>query len=242
MTKETETHAAETAAGAAEDRPARRTGGRPRRLELETIVATARRILEEEGTAALSMRRLAKEVGSTPMALYRHVRDKDELLQLVLSGMARTRPRPQLPGDPRERVYAAALYMHRTLEELPWVVEVLSLGELTDRDALWMVEEIIESAMACGQDERRAVHTYRSIWHYVLGTLVFRAALTRRAEAPGRRAAFPALLADADPSELPRLAALANRWDGITDAYDVSEELRAVVAGLLGRDTGPGSG
>ncbi|QKV93212.1 TetR/AcrR family transcriptional regulator [Streptomyces sp. NA02950] len=228
----------ETSAGAAK---ARRTGGRPRRLELETIVATARRILEEEGAAALSMRRLAKEVGSTPMALYRHVRDKDELLQLVLSGMARTRPRPELPEDPRERVYAVALHMHRTLQELPWVVEVLSLGELTDRDALWMVEEIIDSAMACGQSERRAVHTYRSIWHYVLGTLVFRAALARRAEDPGRRSAFPALLADADPSELPRLAALAGSWSGITDAYDVAEELRAVVTGLLGGGPGPGS-
>lgn len=230
VTKETETGTAK----------ARRTGGRPRRLERETIVATARRILEEEGTGGLSMRRLAKEVGATPMALYRHVRDKDELLQLVLAGTARTRPRPGLPEDPRERVHTTALHMLRTLQELPWVVEVLSLGELTDKDALWMVEEIIDSAMACGQSERRAVHTYRSIWHHVLGTLVFRTALARRAEAPDRHAAFPSLLTDTDPAELPRLSALADRWDGITDTYDPAEELRAVVNGLLDR-TGDGA-
>ncbi|MFK4269073.1 TetR/AcrR family transcriptional regulator [Streptomyces milbemycinicus] len=213
----------------------RRGGGRPRRLELETIVGTARRILEEEGTAALSMRRLAKEVGSTPMALYRHVRDKDELLILVLTGVSKTLPRPELPEEPRERVYVTARHMYEALRELPWAVEVLSLGELTDRHALWIVEEIVDSAMACGLTERQAVHAYRTLWHYVLGTLTFQAALAHRSQDPERRPHFPDMLSDLDASELPRLAKLGGRWQAITDAYDVADQLRALVDGLLGR-------
>ncbi|MFH8985171.1 TetR/AcrR family transcriptional regulator [Streptomyces varsoviensis] len=216
----------------------KRPVGRPRRLELETIVATARRVLEEEGVAALSMRRLAKEVGSTPMALYHHVQDKDELLMHVLVGTARALPRPDLPAEPRARLRAVAVHMHDILRRMPWVVEILGLGDVTDRHALWMVEEIIDSAMRCGLSEHQAVRAYRTLWHYVYGELVFQAAMARRAEQPGRRRYFPEMLAvpaEADPAELPRLTSLADRWLELTADYDVAEEITAIIDGLLAR-------
>ncbi|MFF8642325.1 TetR/AcrR family transcriptional regulator [Streptomyces sp. NPDC015345] len=215
--------------------PKKRRAGRPRRLEPETIVATARRILQEEGVAALSMRRVAKEVGTTPMALYHHVRDKDELLMLTLSGTAATAPRPDLPSDPRERLLAVTLHMHGTLARLPWVVEVLGLGDLTDKGALWMVEEIVGAGIACGLTPAEAVRAYRTLWHCVHGDLVFRRAMERRAEDPGRKRYFPDMLTDADAAELPHLAALADRWAELTDDYDVSAQLGAVIDGLLSR-------
>ncbi|TVL93687.1 TetR family transcriptional regulator [Streptomyces sp. SAJ15] len=211
----------------------RPTGGRPARLELETIVDTARRILETEGVEALSMRRLAKEVGSTPMALYRHVRDKDELLARVLSGTAAALPRPELPQDPRERLLAVCLHMHDLLKAQPWVVQVLSLGDLTDQGALWMTEEIIDTSMACGLSERDALHAYRTIWHYVLGTLIYQAAVARRAEDPERHRAYLDMLAGVDPAEMPRMAALGGRWEELAASYDVASGLRAVIGGLL---------
>ncbi len=44
------------------------------------IMAAARRLLDREGPDAVTMRRVAKAVGITPMALYRHVADRDDLL------------------------------------------------------------------------------------------------------------------------------------------------------------------
>ncbi len=41
------------------------------------------------------------------MAVYHHVRDKDELLVLVLEHVARSLPGPELPEEPRERLLAA---------------------------------------------------------------------------------------------------------------------------------------
>ncbi|WP_408056771.1 TetR/AcrR family transcriptional regulator [Streptomyces huasconensis] len=215
--------------------PKKRRAGRPRRLEPETIVATARRILQEEGVAALSMRRVAKEVGTTPMALYHHVRDKDDLLMLTLSGTAATVPRPELPSDPRERLLAVTLHMHGTLARMPWVVEVLSLGDLTDKGALWMVEEIVGAGVACGLTPAEAVRAYRTLWHCVYGDLVFRRAMERRAEDPDRKRYFPGMLTDADAAELPHLVALADQWSELTEDYDVSGQLSAVIDGLLGR-------
>ncbi|MFI2208970.1 TetR/AcrR family transcriptional regulator [Streptomyces sp. NPDC020141] len=217
----------------------KRSAGRPRRLDPETIVAAARRIIEEEGVDAVSMRRVAKEVGSTPMALYHHVRDKDELLLLTLAGVSAAFPRPELPEDPRARLVTVSLHMHEVLSRVPWVLKVLALGDLTDRQALWIAEEILDSAMACGLSEAQAVAAYRTIWHFVYGDLVFRAARERRAREPDRPRYFPATLTEEDRAELPRLTALAPRWDEL-QRYDVEEQLTAVVDGLLGRAGAPG--
>ncbi|MEV3870991.1 TetR/AcrR family transcriptional regulator [Streptomyces sp. NPDC049906] len=204
-------------------------------MDPEQIVTVARRILEEEGLDALSMRRVAKEVGATPMALYHHVRDKDELLMLTLSGMARTVPRPELPEDPRERLLAVAVHMYRTLRRMPWVVQVLGLGDLADKGALWVMEEVIDSAMACGLDADDAARAYRTIWHCVYGELVFRAAAERRAQDPDRTRNFPdALLTEADAEELPHLTALSGRWMEVMESYDLEAQLRKVIDGLLG--------
>jgi AcrR family transcriptional regulator len=65
-------------------------GGRdqPRRerrngLSVERIVAAAVELADADGLAAVSMARVAETLGFTPMALYRHVSGKDELLVLM---------------------------------------------------------------------------------------------------------------------------------------------------------------
>ncbi len=49
----------------------------------ERIKAAARRLLDREGSAAVTMRRVAKAIGMTPMAIYRHVANRDDLLNAV---------------------------------------------------------------------------------------------------------------------------------------------------------------
>lgn len=67
--------------------------GRPG-LTREAVVARALEIGNAEGLDAVSLRRLAQELGVTPMALYRHVRDKQDLInamtEVVLDGMDAT--------------------------------------------------------------------------------------------------------------------------------------------------------
>ncbi|MEW2124894.1 TetR/AcrR family transcriptional regulator [Streptomyces sp. NPDC007259] len=212
----------------------RRIPGRPPRISREEIIGTARRIVTEGGVNRLTMRRLAAEVGSTPMALYHHVRDKEELLVLLLDDYAsRTLRRPELPDDPRERVMAAATAIHEALAACPWIVEVLTADDLMSTSALWFVEQIVDGLMECGLPLDRAVHGYRSLWYYTAGEIVVRTTAARRRTDDDRATYREQVFADLDPSELPRLAQAADRWAPLTAEDTYRDGLEALVDGLL---------
>jgi AcrR family transcriptional regulator len=212
----------------------RKTLGRPPRISREEVLTTARRIVDAEGVDRLTMRRLASEVGSTPMALYHHVRNKEELLLLLLDDYAaRALHRPEMPIQPRERIVVAAATIHDVLAACPWIVEVLTADDLMSTSALWFVEQIVDGLVACGLTPKRAVHGYRAIWYYTVGEIVVRATATRRRTDDDRPIYRERVFADLDASELPRLAQVANHWAPLTAEDTYLDGLRALVDGLL---------
>ena len=52
-------------------------------LTREAVIEASLRVMDRDGMDGLSMRRVADELGSGPSSLYWHVRNKEELLQLV---------------------------------------------------------------------------------------------------------------------------------------------------------------
>jgi AcrR family transcriptional regulator len=116
-----------------------RSGKGPKRgLSLEQIVEAAVDVATSEGLAAVSMSRIAKEIGAGTMALYRYVATKDELLALMVD--AAFRP-PAVP-ERRERWRAAlSRWAHEHLAVLrryPWVVRVpLSGPPIMPNQVVW---------------------------------------------------------------------------------------------------------
>ncbi len=214
------------------DRP--RTRGRPPTLTRAALVDAARAVVERDGIASLSMRRVAEELGRSPMALYRHVRDKDELLVLLLDRLASELPRPDLPDvdDPRPRLQAACRALHNSLALHPWVVDVLAGGELIAPSILWLMEAIVASFVACGLSPAQAADGYRAVWQFTVGELIVRRGLARVAAA-GRRPYVLDVLTSVDPTLFPTLARLGPHWAPARsrDAYDLG--LSALLDGLL---------
>lgn len=90
-------------------------------LSVEQIVEAAVVLLDEDGLAKLSMRRLGARLGVDPMAIYHHVDDKQTLLGLVLERVLSDLPtvdRAQ-PWDDQIRGWALAYWdlssLHREL-------------------------------------------------------------------------------------------------------------------------------
>jgi AcrR family transcriptional regulator len=212
----------------------RKTTGRPPRISREEIIGAALRIMEDGGVGRLTMRRVAAEVGSTPMALYHHVRDREGLLLLLLDDYAkRSLRRPELPGDPRERVVVTADALHGALAACPWIVEVLTADDLLSRSALWFVEQAVDGLVECGLTLDGAVHGYRAIWHYTAGEIMIRTAAARRREGDERPTFRQEVFADLDPDEFPRLARVSGRWEALTAQDHYANGLRALVNGLV---------
>ncbi|AEV87026.1 transcriptional regulator [Actinoplanes sp. SE50] len=212
--------------------------GRPPRLSREAIVEAAKRILAEEGAKNLSMRRVAKDLESTPMALYHHVKDKDELLLLLLEAHAGQFPRTDMPDDPRDHLIKAAQLLYDILADCPWIVEVLASDDLMAVSALWIVENIIDGAVRCGMTPEEAVYAYRVIWYYTAGELMLRVAREQRYARPDAGAHREKAFANLDPEQFPRLSSLSELWPALTSRDMHRPGLIAIVDGLLRQTVG----
>lgn len=206
--------------------------GRPARISRTEIVAAANAVIDAEGVERLTMRRLATDLGCTPMALYHHVRDKEDLLRLLLDDYADRVAWPDLPDDPRERVRVAARAMHDVLAARPWIVDVLAADDLFGVSALWVSESIIDGFAACGLPLERAVAAYRTIWYYTAGDLIVRARSARRA-AEDRPTFRARVFADLDAETFPRLAALGPDYLTLATRNTYTLGLDALIEGLL---------
>ena len=78
-------------------------------LSLERIAAVAVEIADEEGAAAVTMRRLATKLGVAPMAAYRHVSGKDDLWALMVDRVSRQLAAPDDAAGWREVLRSFAL-------------------------------------------------------------------------------------------------------------------------------------
>ena len=106
-------------------------GQRQARFTRSELAQTAIRIVDAEGLDALSMRRLAAELGAGTMTLYHYVRTKDELLTLVSDEVMAEVLLPEgyeLPTDWREAIVVVASRSRDAMRRHPWVFDLS--GEL----------------------------------------------------------------------------------------------------------------
>ncbi len=115
------------AAATSSTRPGR--GPKPT-LSLERIVGAAIALADREGIAAISMSRVASEVGTAAMSLYRYVAAKDELLALMVDA-AYGAPADDLPDDWRGALERWAWLQLACLRQHRWIVRVPIAGPPT---------------------------------------------------------------------------------------------------------------
>ena len=101
-------------------------------LTRERILAAAVALADEGGVESLSMRRLAQHLGVVPMALYKHVANKDELLDGMIDEVVAEIDPPIEGADWKTTMRERILSARRALLRHPWAASVLeSRGEPT---------------------------------------------------------------------------------------------------------------
>ncbi|MFI9822827.1 TetR/AcrR family transcriptional regulator [Streptomyces sp. NPDC052013] len=152
------------------------TGRRPSRgpkpgLTLERIVETAVDIADREGLDAVSMRRIATELGTGTMSLYRYVPGKGELLDLMLDRVQRPSDDPAGLGDggwraALEALGRATLALYR---RHPWLLEVNQSRPILGPSALDGMEKVLSRIRTMGLSDPELVSAIIMIEGYVVG-------------------------------------------------------------------------
>ena len=101
----------------------------PDRLPLtrERVLDAAVAYADEHGVAALSMRKLAAELGFEVMSLYNHVANKNDLLDGMLDQVVDA---AECPGDEipwREAIRRHAITFREALQAHPWAVSLVAV-------------------------------------------------------------------------------------------------------------------
>jgi len=99
--------------------------GPPQGLSIDAVVASAAQLADAEGLGAVTMRRIARELGVAPMTLYTYVPGKAELLDLMLDAAYTDMPRIDTAGRPwRQRLAAIAEENKALFENHPWAATI----------------------------------------------------------------------------------------------------------------------
>lgn len=144
------------------------TNGGGNTLSETEIVEAALRVVRADGVEKLSMRRLSRELGVSPMAPYYYVADKRELLDLVASAaLAGVRKPPPETGPWQQRLRELVDQIDERLRKHPGLGDVLieqMLGKQLD-----LIASIMEILYEAGFAERDVLSAYATIHTYLFG-------------------------------------------------------------------------
>jgi AcrR family transcriptional regulator len=132
-----------------------RRGPKPK-FGIRDIAGAAIAVADGEGLGAVSMARVATDLGVTTMALYRYVDSKDDLLLAMIDTAYGAPPRRAVTGDWRAQLQSWARANHRALARHPWIVQItLSDPPLGPNTTAWMERGLRAFAdTGLGQQER----------------------------------------------------------------------------------------
>ncbi len=212
----------------------------------DRLLRTAIALADAEGLSAVSMRAIAGRLGVAPMTLYRHVRDKDDLLASMSDAAFAESPLPaDLPAGWRERVELAVRGLWAVHQRHPWLAQVTPLTRPLAASSLLAYSELMPAAITDrGLDPITAFELNVLLYNFVTGIAINLDAEARAAAASGLSdeewisEQTPDLDALADSGRYPAFAAVLTAM-GRQGGYDLDLDrlfelgLRHLLDGLV---------
>jgi AcrR family transcriptional regulator len=143
------------------------------RLTRKRVVAEALAVIAEDGVQALTMRSLAARLGVVPGAVYRHVANKQQLLDLLLDGvLAEIDVDLDSSMGWTEQLKGLAHRLRRVLEAHPGVAGILKTRDPLGPHSLALAEAFLEPLLATGFGDREAGLAFFLLVDYTIGFAV----------------------------------------------------------------------
>lgn len=188
----------------------------PRRTPLsrERVLRAAVTLADEAGIDSLSMRNLAQDLGVVPMALYKHVANKDELVAGMIDVVIDEIDPPLAGTDWKHAVRERILSARRVLQRHPWVSLAIETQQTATPAILAYLDSMVGTFRGAGFSIDLAHHVMHAMGSRALGFSqelfdTARNAGRTGATSPEPPAALPAQFADRFPN-LAEIAVVAS--------------------------------
>jgi AcrR family transcriptional regulator len=155
-------------------------------LGRDDIIEAAVTIVGAGGYEEMTIRSLAAGLGVAPMSLYRHIRDKDDLLEHVADRLLAKAWRPAAPEDDWQMwVIEAAAKLRAFLVSQPAALHVYLRHPVVSPAAVERMDAMMEVLRRAGAGEQAAQRAYGALHTYTIGFAALEASRAR--SAPGTR-------------------------------------------------------
>jgi AcrR family transcriptional regulator len=142
-------------------------------LTRQRVVAQALAVIAEQGAQALTMRTLAARLGVVPGALYRHVRNKEQLHDLVLDGVLAEVDCDLDPSQPwTEQIKLLAGRLRAVLDDHPGVAGLLKARDPLGPHSLVLAEAFLSALHAAGFPAHEAGLAFFLLVDYTVGSAI----------------------------------------------------------------------
>jgi AcrR family transcriptional regulator len=140
-----------------------------RRLSRERVLEAAIAHADTSGLDALTMRSLAEMLEVAPMALYRHVANKEDLIDAMVDVVFSEIGVPSGGGDWKTSMRRRAIAIRDALSRHPWAVGLMESRRTPGPANLRHHDAVIGRLRAAGFDVEMAAHAYSLLDSYIYG-------------------------------------------------------------------------
>ena len=178
-------------------------------LTRDRVVDAALRVMDEEGLEAVSMRRIAREVGVEAMSLYHHVEDKEDLLDGVCERVMADFEFPEPVGDWAEDCRRGARAWRQLLKQHPNVMRLFAeeRGPVRSPESMRPTEYALRLLRGAGLSDRDTAQAFHAFGGYIQGFVMMELGSIAGGADPEHAKAHAAL-AEALPDEFDTLQAV----------------------------------
>jgi AcrR family transcriptional regulator len=155
-------------------------------LTVDEIVAAAISIADQEGLAAVTMRRIAQQLRVGAMSLYTYVPGKAELLDVMLDTVfGEERTKQSADACWRERLAAHAYADWEMYYRHPWMLNVSDARSLLGPNEIALLEAALGTVTGLGLSGREMMATVSMVSNYVRGAARLAVEASRAADETG---------------------------------------------------------
>jgi AcrR family transcriptional regulator len=147
------------------------------RLTRDRVLRAAIERADAVGLEALTMRTLAEMLGVAPMALYRHVANKDDLIDAMVDVVFSEIGVPAGGGDWKSSMRQRAVAVREALTKHPWAVGLMESRRNPGPANLRHHDAVIGRLRAAGFDVAETAHAYSLLDSYIYGFALTKANL-----------------------------------------------------------------